>query len=779
MLVTTTSRKAVLLATTALACAAGLTSSLTPALAQDPTALGSVRVEGDAKPGSNPYADPDARYKADHLSSSKFAEPILNTPKTVTVLTKEILEDKNVTSLRDAVRETPGVTLGTGEGGNAFGDRFFIRGFDARNDVFVDGIRDPGVLVRENYNTEQIEILKGPASSYAGRGTTGGALNVVTKRATADYDFYNAQATGGFLDNNKRLTIDVNQTLLPNLAVRVNGVVQESDIAGRDFATDNRRGIAGAVFWQPLEELTVNASYSYTNVYGRPDFGVPFNTVLHRPVTQGGVPRETYYGAINRDFTKSKQSTGTLYVAWKPFDWLTVENNFRTGHSLLNYIGTIPENPGAAGATAPFSNVASLTAPKYTGYTQLNAQSRYEPVTTVADQLQASAKFNWGAIDHTVMLGVETSTEHLTYDTYTGLTSELTTGLAAFASNGSPVTTVINPVHTVLTASKPVLTGNPLRYRVATNSAFFMDTANYKDELIINWGVRLDNYRINSANNTSNRAATNGITSYNLGIVYKPVQEVSLYGALSSSANPVGSEIDANSSAYGGLPPTQPTTQIYGPQRSKAYELGMKWALFDQHLLATAAVFQTSVSNARETAPAGLAGFTSGAVFAGASYSVKGLEFGLAGNITEDWSVSAGAVFMNPRVDYSIVPTNIGLRLANIANQSFNLLSKYQINPWLDTGGQVNANGPIRGGSLLSANGGVAYPTLPNNPTILPPTVSIDLFGQAKITDYLSVKLYGANILDRTNYTSLYQSVVPFVGVAPGRTVSIIADLKL
>ena len=134
----------------------------------------------------DPYADPAAPYKADRVQASgKFPEPLLNTPKTITVLTKEVLADKNATSLpRSARSNTAGVTLGTGEGGNAFGDRFFIRGFDARNDVFIDGIRDPGVSVRENFFTEQIEILRGPASSYAGRGTAGGAINIVTKQAS-------------------------------------------------------------------------------------------------------------------------------------------------------------------------------------------------------------------------------------------------------------------------------------------------------------------------------------------------------------------------------------------------------------------------------------------------------------------------------------------------------------------------------------------------------------------------------------------------------------------
>src|SRR5882672_10424313 len=155
----------------------------------------------------NPYANPNAPYMATRVQASgKFPEPILNTPKSITVLTREVLEDKNATTLKQAILSTAGVTLGTGEGGNAFGDRFFIRGFDARNDVFIDGVRDSGVSVRENFFTEQVEILRGPGSSFAGRGTTGGAINIVTEQATTEKSFYNMDTTFG-TDMTKRVTI--------------------------------------------------------------------------------------------------------------------------------------------------------------------------------------------------------------------------------------------------------------------------------------------------------------------------------------------------------------------------------------------------------------------------------------------------------------------------------------------------------------------------------------------------------------------------------------------
>lgn len=734
--------------------------------------LGPVRVEGENKGDANPYADPDAPYKVDRLSSGKFTESVLNTPRSVTVLTKEVLDDKKATSLKEVARSTAGVTLGTGEGGNAFGDRFFIRGFDARNDIFVDGVRDPGVSIRENYNTEQVEILRGPASSFAGRGTSGGAINIVTKQAM-DATFYKAEATRGFGDNNKRLTVDVNQAVTDDLDVRVSGLFQNAEVAGRDYTTDDRRGIAGAVTWRPSDKFTVRANYSYTDLYGLPDFGVPYNQVARAPVTSVNVPRNTYYGVVNRDFTKSEQAMGSLDLEWNPTDWIKIENKTRQGHSLLKYIGTIPENPSATGATAPYSSTGTF----YSGYTQLNAQSRYEPVTVLADEGMATITNSFGDFHNTAIIGGGWSGESVSIQGYSGLTSELTTGPVAFTSSGAPIVSISNPTNFVYTANKPALAGNPQRYRVETGSGYLIDTLNYKDFIIVNGGIRLDDYTVTARNNTASNRAHSGIASYNAGIVVKPAEEISVYGAFATAATPVGSELDAVASAYGGFSPTQPSTQIYGPQKSKAYEVGVKWALFDEHLLATGSLFQTDVTNARETAPAGIPGVTSGTIVANAAYRVRGIDLELAGKITEQWSIMGGLVIMDPKVTRSINPNNIGLDLANVAPQSFNLLTKYQVLNWLELGGQAVYNSEIKGGSLLAANGGVAYPGTPK-PTLLPSYWRFDAFAETKVSDNVALKLYAQNLFNETYYDSLYQSAQPFIAVAPGRSVSLIVDLK-
>jgi catecholate siderophore receptor len=493
---------------------------------------------------------------------------------------------------------------------------------------------------------------------------------------------------------------------------------------------------------------------------------VPTNQVTREPVTESGVPRDTYYGAVNRDFTKSTQDIGTLDAEWKINDHVTLENKFRASHSLLNYIGTIPENPSASGATAPYSS--SLTF--FSGYVQLNAQSRYEPVDVINDEPQATVTFDTGEIHHTAVMGGEFSNEGISIQGYSGLTSELTTGPVAFTSSGAPIVSVFNPPHYLYGSGSIQLAGNPLRYNVGTNAGYLMDTANYKDFIILNGGIRYDDYHIRAANNASSNVANDGITSYNAGLVFKPVKIGSLYVAYATAADPVGDELDATSSSYGGLAATQNATQIFGPQKSRSYEFGTKWELLKRHLLVSAAPFETIVTNARETAPNGFPGYTSGQIVAGAAYRVRGLDFEAAGKLTPKWSVMGGFVTMDPKVTRSIVPTNVGLQLANIAPQSFNLLTKYQLTRRLELGGQSVFASKIKGGSLLAANGGVAYPGAPN-PTFLPSYWRFDVFAEFKVKAYATLKLNGQNLTNKTYYDSLYQSAQPFVKVAPGRAV--------
>jgi catecholate siderophore receptor len=743
---------------------------------------------GAMSPNRNPYADAAE-------ASGKFPEPLLNTPKTVTVIDKEVLADENATSLKQAVLNTAGVTLGTGEGGNAFGDRFFVRGFDTRNDVFIDGVRDSGVSVRENFFTEQIEILRGPGSSFAGRGTTGGAINIVAKQATTEKSFYNMDTTYAS-DNTKRVTLDVNQVISPTLAIRAGGLFQDAGVEGRSFTTDDRGGGFVALTWKPVDAVKVTADYVHTDIHGLPDFGVPYlrtgptnaagqyTTTAGGPAPDFGVNRDNFYGFVNRDFFEVHQDIATVNAEVNITPDLTFSNKVRGSESLLNYIGTIPESSNVVANT--------LTA---------NTLSRYQPTDVVANQSEFTYKFDTGNWHHTAVAGVEVSRETSSIDTYTGLTSEGATG--AFNSSGAPTNvSIANPQYTFLPFSTtPTLTGKPTQIAIDTTSGYLLDSANYRDLLILNGGVRLDDYGIKAsgygtsngvANTFGSQAAQFDMPNFNLGLTLKPLPITSLYIAYATSSDPVGSEFDGTSAAYGGLAPVLNggSNQIFGPMKNTAIEVGNKWELFERHLLVSGALFQTNVTNARESVNVTAAsptatgctynvqvgGATQSCITAGAAYQIRGIDLEVTGKITDKWSVFGGLVLMKSEVTKSLVPpadpalysSNVGLPLANIANQSFSLLSKYQIDDSWEVGGQAVYRSAMYGGTLLAANQG----------TSLPSFWRFDSFTEAKIDKNWTAKLFVNNIFNKLYYTAFYQSAAPFTLEAPGRTVAVVLSAR-
>jgi len=745
----------------------------------------------------NPYANPNAPYMATRVQASgKYPEPLLNTPKTITVLTKDILADQNATTLKSAILNTAGVTLGTGEGGNAFGDRFFIRGFDARNDIFLDGMRDAGVSVRENFFTEQVEIHRGPGSSFAGRGTAGGAINVVSKQATTEKSFYKMDTSFG-TDHTKRVVLDVNQVISPTLAIRAGGLFQDGAVAGRNYSKDDRDGGFVAVKWTPLDTVKLYANYIHTNLHGMPDFGVPyyrpgapaplnqFSTTAGGPYTDFGVNRKTFYGLVNRDYYSIKQDIGTVGGEIYITPDLTLSNKSRMQRSVQDYIGTLPEGPNVAAGTI-----------------SLNPQSRYQVTENIANQTEAVYKSEFAGWRNTLTGGIEYSREIASIDRYAGLSSEQLPG----GSPGGNITgaNVFNPQFTFAPfGGNAQLTGLPTKIAIDTTSGYLIDTANYRDFVILNGGIRYDDYNIKASgfgtqNNRPNvfnsQEQQHGMPNFNLGLTLKPLPNGSVYVAYATSTNPVGAEFDGTAAQYGGLAPALNgnPNQIFGPEKNKAIEVGTKWELFDRRLLLTAALFQTEKENARESQnvnsvaaaaaipgcaynlPAGSGNVS--CITAGGAYRIRGIDLGVGGKITDKWSVFGGLVLMQSEVTKSMVPSpqpllfpsNVGLKLANVAHQSFSLMSKYKLTDVWEIGGQAVYRSEMFGGTFLAANQG----------TSLPSFWRFDAFVEAKVDKNWTAKLFVNNITNKLYYDALYQSATPFVFVAPGRSATMMISAR-
>ena len=387
----------------------------------------------------------------------------------------------------------------------------------------------------------------------------------------------------------------------------------------------------------------------------------------------------------------------------------------------------------------------------------LNPQSRYQVTTVTADETNATLKFGTGPILNTAVLGTEISRERASIDSYTGLTSEAV-GAGAFTGSGSLLNQfVLTPPNLLPFTGTPILTGVPTVVPVDTNSAYLIETANYRDFIILNGGIRYDDYNVSAKKAGKSVGLSSGLVNYNAGVVVKPVPIASVYAAMATSSNPVGAEIDGTSATYGGLNPTATINQIFGPQQNKAYEVGTKWELVDRRLLVTAALFRTDVQNAREVIPNGLPG--AGTIVAGAADYVQGIDIEAAGKLTDRWSLFSGLVLMHSDITKSAVLTDIGDRLANIAHQSFNALTKYQLTDALEIGGQAIYASKIYGGTLLAANQG----------TVLPDHWRFDVFLEYKLDKNWTTKLFVNNIFNTTYYDAFYQSAAPFVLIAPGR----------
>jgi len=374
---------------------------------------------------------------------------------------------------------------------------------------------------------------------------------------------------------------------------------------------------------------------------------------------------------------------------------------------------------------------------------------------------------------HTLLGGVEISRERASIDTYTGLTSEQT-GIVQSGTGSVSGVSVFNPQFTYLPFGAANKRGLPNKIAIDTNSVYVMDSANYQDTVILNGGVRYDDYTINASGYGATAATFGtqsqqvGMPNFNVGAVYKPMPIGSLYAAYATSSNPTGAEYDGTSTAYGGISPTATANQVFGPEKNTSVEVGTKWELFDRHLLVTGALFQTTKDNARESRTIN----GQSVISAGAAYQIRGIDLSVGGKVTDKLSIFGGLVLMESEVTKSLVPpantalfaSNVGLQLANIAHQSFNMLAKYQLTDVWEIGGSATYKSKIYGGTFLAANQG----------TVLPSYWRFDTFVEAKISKNWSAKLFVNNIFDQRYYDALYQSATPFVLEAPGRSASFV-----
>lgn len=677
----------------------------------------------------------DSPLQTKQLPSYKFVAPLLDTPRSITVISNELIKERNATTFADALRTVPGITFLNGDAAaNPSADRPVIRGFEARNSIFVDGMRDSGVQNRETFDVENISVIKGPDSVYAGRGAVGGSIDITTKTPTAD-NFDNGSIGFG-TDGYKRATIDTNHMIGDNAAVRFNMMGSDTNQAGRIDVFNKRWGFAPSVTYGLHSATTVTVSYYHLHTNDMPDFGNAFGSTSGTPLP---LNRGTFYGLNTRDYRHGNTDSGEIRVEHKFNDNWKLRNTLTAGRTTLDYIAT---------AAQPSTTIPNTL--------MLEAKSGKYATNSVANQTEITGKASLFGFESNITGGVEFSHENSLYEGYlvtdrTGANIRTGGSCAVVGNCTNYVTGSYDPnmawVGNALLNGDASFPGAATHTQTNIASAYLFDSTKLSDRWRLNLGGRFDRYDLNvtqakvaSLNNVSN------LFSYQAGLVFKPIPTMSLYTSYGTSSNPVGS----NGGLGGGTDQVTATNKDLSPERSRNIEVGAKWDVLDQRLSLTTALFQTEKTNARVSDGLG------GIVNAG-DQRVRGIELGAAGNITDKWAASAGYSYLNAvtvNAGAAAVSSN-GLPIVMAPKHNFTLWSTYRVTP----------NFTVGGGMVVSS---LMYASVSSTTQKwIPGYAKYDAMMSYKVNKWMDIQLNINNIFDKRYYATAYPIDATW---APGRS---------
>lgn len=578
------------------------------------------------------------------VSSPKFTQPILDTAQTITVISKEVMEEQGATTLRDVLRNVPGLTITAGEGGNPAGDNLTLRGFAARNDIFIDGVRDLSPQARDPFNLEQVDVVKGPGSAYTGRGSTGGSINLINK--TPGIRRILAGTLDFGTDSTRRATADINLPIGDSVAFRLNLLAHHSGVAGRDVVEFDRWGVAPSLTLGVGKPTRLTVSYYKLKQDNISDYGIPWvpntNNVLvdfrDRPAP---VPRDTFYGFRDRDFEKLDSDLVTLKFEKDFNDGLSLRNQFRYANSSRDSMATPPR----------FASIDS---------TVINREMRsWITEDKVWDnQTDFVARFSTGKIEHALVTGVNFTRENNTRVTRTA---------------GNSPTTLLNPnPDDVFTG---VITVSPIVGDITANSQalYIFDTAKLGSKWEMNGGLRWDRFDAEGIVTQTGAPVSrvDRMLSGRAGVVFKPMSQGAIYASYGTSLNPSLEGLSYNTA-----------TTVIDPEKTYTLEAGSKWDFFSGRVLLSGAVFRVEKFNARVPGlPNEPAQVLEG------KQRVDGIELSVEGSLTKAWNVLAGYTLLDSATVESRNSSELGKALVNTPRNSFNLWSTYTLRNGFHFGG--------------------------------------------------------------------------------------------
>ncbi len=688
-------------------------------------------------PAAAPADDSAARsYQAPTTSGlSRVPTPLRDTPQSVNVVPQQVIRDQAVADVKDALRNVAGVTFRAGEGGNQ-GDTPYIRGFSAQNDVFRDGMRDPGWYTRDAFATDAVEVYKGPSSVLFGRGSTGGAVNLITK-LPQDRNVVEGTITGN-TGPGARATVDANGTV-DNISSRVVITGQRYDIPDRDHVEVNRFGFAPSLKMKLGAQTTTTFSYIYQHDNNIPDYGVPFMAIAFgnpRPIAP--VPRNTWYGILSGPTPDVERLDA--HVLTNKF-----EHAFNNGLTFVNstrytYVDHFQRN------VFPEPAPTSLALPWTPNRAQVAVIN-----TMIANNSDLIAKFHTGPFQHTAVAGIEVNRETRDF---------LRNNFAGMAS-----TDLFNPDPWHFGGVALAPTTNQLLFGRATDAAAYAaDQIKLNQYFEILGSARIEQYRFAqdaplAAANVQHLERTDNLFSWRVGVVYHPLPLVSLYVMRGTSFNPSADNLSISVS--------NPTTALslanIPPEQNKTTEAGIKADVLGSRLSLASAVFHTEKTNLRVPDPT-----NSAVTILDGVVRADGFEASVSGKLTEQWQIIASYTYVHARVVKSSVALQVGAEPTNTPTHAFSLWTTYDVTPKVQAGFGAFYTGEVYGDFPASAT---------SNPqsALVPDWWRFDAMAAYKINDQATLQLNIYNLTDKFYYTSAYTNwAVP----ASGRTAALTLRVK-
>jgi catecholate siderophore receptor len=614
-------------------------------------------------------------YKTGSSSSSMRVEtPLLDTPQSISVVTQEQIRDQNITKMEEAARYVPGVNVQMGEGHR---DQVTIRGMTngtngTTSNFFIDGARDDSEYIRDFYNTDRVEFLKGPNALAFGRGSPGGLINRISKKADGLQKRRLTLSGGSYED--RRVEMDLGDRVNEKFSLRLNSMYQKSN-SYRDYAGLERYGFNPTASVELGEDTNLQVGYEHFDDARTVDRGIP---------AQNGAPYKTSpsaaFGYPNENKSNSKNNSFYGIITHNFDATLQLKNNARYSNAHKFYRNSVP------GAIS--GNGLAITA--------YQAKTERESFTNQTDLIK---KFETGSVKHTALFGTEITTQHSTKVRNNGI----------FDSTGTTSSSVSlsNPISYESITYNTIAISNKSDVRVF--AGYLQDQAEINDYVQLTAGLRLDRFEVklkDKANN-QNFERVDTVISPRAGLVVKPQKSVSLYASYGVTYLPSsGDQFDSLSV----------TTNSLQPEKIDNYEVGAKWDVNPRLNLSTA-LYQLDRSNTPASDPSG-SGYS---VLTGQSRT-RGIEFATTGKITEKWQAIASYAFQEAVVTNATKNYVAGSKVALVPHNTFALWNKYEFtSAWSSGLGIISqsdqfadANNSVRLKGFTRFDGAVYYKISPS-----------------------------------------------------------------